>query len=128
MGRARLTPEERRARAKARSAFSFSDAAYQHYDPEKEGFGSPEQWEEIAARLFGKERIEDELHQWRRETSTFQDMSLRTLDLDVLPSTLAGLKSAFRKAMFKAHPDYGGTNQAARAVMTAFSILKRKFV
>jgi hypothetical protein len=34
----------REAKRKTRAAFSFSDAAYQHYDPVTEGYGSVDEW------------------------------------------------------------------------------------
>jgi hypothetical protein len=48
-----LTPEERERRRRERSRHTFSDAAYQHYDPEVEGFGTLNDWERIAEMLFG---------------------------------------------------------------------------
>lgn len=115
MGRPRLTPEEREARRKARARFSFSDAAYKHYDPETEGFGGPDQWEEIAFLLGGgaKPQAKNDL--------------LSVLGLVFPPSSLAELKTAFRAAMMKAHPDKGGSNEAARKVMEAFETLRRQF-
>jgi hypothetical protein len=53
MARPRLTPEERERRRRERSRYTFSDAAYQHYDPEREGYGRPNDWERIAEMLFG---------------------------------------------------------------------------
>jgi DnaJ-class molecular chaperone len=49
---------------------------------------------------------------------------LLRLDLGEIPSSLADLFKAFRRMMFKAHPDYGGANQAAREVMEAYEMLK----
>jgi hypothetical protein len=118
MGRARLTPEEREARRKARSRFTFSNAAYQHYDPETDGFGSPDQWEKIAEQLFGlKLPVPGMLGKY-----------LANLNLSAIPSCLADLTRAFREMMFKVHPDHGGSNAAAREVLEAYAFLKRKFV
>lgn len=115
--RARLTPQEREARRKARAAFSFSDAAYEHYDPDKESFGGPDEWESIARKAFGLKRLKTgPTNKW-----------LDALFLEVMPRTLAELKKAFRAAMFRVHPDYGGTNAQARAVMEAFATLKHNF-
>lgn len=115
MGRKRLTAAEREARRKARSAFTFSDAAYQHYDPDVSGYGRPEQWEQIAERLFG---IGPRLS---------ANKNLAILGLAAPPKTLAELKHAFRAAMMKNHPDHGGTNELARDTMAAFATLKRAF-
>jgi hypothetical protein len=115
--RPRLTPDEREARRKARAAFSFSDQAYRHYDPEKEGFGGPDEWEKIAHKIFGLAKLKTgPINKW-----------LAVLGLDTMPLNLVALKKAFRAAMLKAHPDLGGSNAAARAVMEAFETLKHRY-
>src|SRR4051812_29528114 len=107
MGRPRLTPQEREARRKERARFSFSDASYRHYDPEKDGFGNPNQWEEYARKLFGLKKLQaGPVNKW-----------LVALFLDEMPVNFAALKKAFRAAMFVNHPDYGGSNEAARNTM-----------
>ena len=117
----RLSDAEREARRKARVAFSFSDAAYDHYNPEKEGYGSPDQWEEIARKMFG-------LKKFAKASRSSPNKYLAALYLEIMPVTFEALKDAFRKAMFKSHPDYGGSNEAARDTLEAFAILKRRFV
>lgn len=117
--RARLTPAERDAKRRERARFSFSDAAYRHYNPEKDGFGNADQWEDIARQLFGL--------LGKVDSGPTPNKWLRALYIDEMPTTLAALKSAFRAAMFKSHPDYGGSNETARATMEAFAVLKTKF-
>jgi hypothetical protein len=39
------------SQAQTRAAFSFSDAAYQHYDPATEGYGSVDEWIATAEAL-----------------------------------------------------------------------------
>jgi len=113
MGRPRLTPEERERRRKERSRFTFSDAAYQHYDTAA-GFGSPDEWEKVAELLFGlKKPIAGALGRY-----------LAALGLDALPDSIGALTKAFRTAMFQNHPDHGGTNQAARDTLEAYAFLK----
>lgn len=115
--RVRLTPAEREARRRERSRHSFSDAAYAHYDPAKEGWGTPDSWEEIARKVFGLARLKTgPVNKW-----------LAALYLDTMPASAAELKKAFRAAMFKNHPDYGGTNEAARETMEAYETLQRRF-
>ena len=115
--RARLTPQEREARRRERSRHSFSDAAYAHYDPEKEGWGSPDSWEEIARKVFGLARLKTgPVNKW-----------LAALGLDTMPASLDELKKAFRAAMMIAHPDHGGTNEAALDTMEAYETLRRRF-
>jgi hypothetical protein len=115
MPRPRMSEAERLAKRKARNAFTFSDKAYKHYDPKTEGYGGPDQWETIAEHLFGKVVAHGEFARY-----------LTVLALTVMPSSLAELVSAFRAAMFKAHPDYGGSNADARAVLEAYAVLKKK--
>lgn len=115
--RPRLTPEQREAKRKERARFSFSDASYRHYNPEQDGFGDPDQWEGYARKLFGLQKLKTgPVNKW-----------LVALYLDEMPATFEALKKAFRAAMFKNHPDYGGTNEAARDTMEAFDTLRRKF-
>jgi hypothetical protein len=115
MPRARMSDAERQAKRKARNAFTFSDRAYKHYDPRTEGYGGPDQWETIAEQLFGKVVAHGEFARY-----------LTVLALTVMPSSLAELVTAFRAAMFKAHPDHGGTDAEARAVLEAYAVLKKK--
>jgi hypothetical protein len=121
---ARLDPEERERRRKARVAHSFSDAAYQHYDP-KLGHGSYDEWIRTAESALGSDRVARAPHS--RGSSAKISPDLIALGLLVMPLDLKSLKTAFRKAMFTAHPDHGGTNAAAIAVTEAFHRLARGF-
>jgi len=121
MARVRLTPEEREARRKERARHSFSDAAYKHYDPRVDGYGSAEDWISAAEALaFGCGVLIK-----RKLTGVELDCGL--LYIDELPGTIAELKSAFRAALFKTHPDHGGSNDAVRAVMAAFARLTKHY-
>ena len=102
--------------AKRGNHHSFSDAAYEHYDASVSGYGSPDDWERIAAALFGSASVNDP-----------DEVYLSRLDLAAIPPSLAELTAAFRRTMFRTHPDYGGTNLAARETMEAYAILKSKF-
>jgi hypothetical protein len=116
MGRPRLSPKERETRRKERARFSFSDASYRHYNPEVQGFGDPDQWEDYARKIFGWQHKPIPANKW-----------MAALFLDQMPTTLEALKKAFRAAMFKNHPDYGGSNESARDTMEAFEVLRHKF-
>ena len=124
MPRPRLSPEEREARRKARNEFTFSDAAYRHYDTSK-GYGSPDEWESVARLLFGV--TAERTHRAKGPGEPPRNKWLDALGLDAMPGSLDDLKKAFRAAMFKNHPDYGGSNEAARATMEAFETLKCRF-
>ena len=123
MGRARLTPEEREARRKERARHSFSDAAYSHYDPHAEGYGSTDEWEAAAEAIaagrgtlnFGN----------RGQASPKINPDLVLLYLDKMPENIAGLKRAFRNTMMIVHPDHGGTHADCIAAMKAFERLSK---
>jgi hypothetical protein len=117
--RPRLTPEEREARRKARSAFSFSRAAYEHYDPRKEGYGSAEEWMAAAEALAGGRGT----LRLKPKTGVAADLAL--LFLDDLPADIAGLKKAYRNTLFLVHPDYGGDVEKCKAVVAAFERLTK---
>jgi hypothetical protein len=117
MGR-KLPPGEAERRARERSRKLWAGESYKKYDPMKEGFGRPEDWEKIADALYSGVFVPN------RSPGT-KNPWLIALSLDSLPASLADLTRAFRKAMFTAHPDYGGSNEQARTVLEAYSVLKR---
>lgn len=120
----KLSPEEREKRRKARVARTFSDAAYKKYDPATEGYGSAEQWSAAAeAMANGKgtfARVDGS------KSDSVIAAALSVLGLSAMPD-IAGLKKAFRNAMFIAHPDYGGTDAEAIATMNAYKKLLESF-
>lgn len=121
MGRARLTDAEREERRRARARHSFSDAAYRHYDPGREGYGSADEWvraaEEMAGGFGGFARVAG------KKSGGVRDKNMVVLGLTELPATLAALKAAFRKVLFEVHPDYGGTDAQTIAALAAFKAL-----
>jgi hypothetical protein len=120
--RPRLTPEEKEARRKARNAHTFSDAAYRHYDTSG-GFGSAEEWFRKAGEALGENPCAEILGKGKAET---KDQDLLTLFLTAMPATLAELQTGFRKALFKVHPDHGGTADATIEAFAAFKRLAKK--
>jgi hypothetical protein len=124
MPRRRLTPEEREARRKARNAYTFSEAAYKHYDPRTEGYGSAEEWIRQAESIAsGRGALGATVGP--KKTGVARDLEL--LNLDDLPANIDGLKKAFRNSLFIAHPDYGGTNEQCRDVLAAFERLSKHY-
>lgn len=121
MGRPRLTDEERLARKKARSAHSFSDAAYTHFDPRKVGYGSADEWAAAADALSGGRGT------LKQERRSIHDMDLETLGLEALPITHGDLKKAFRVVLFRVHPDHGGSNEETIRAMSAFERLSKLY-
>jgi hypothetical protein len=122
MARPRLTDEERKARRKARSAYTFSDARFKNrYDPKKEGYGSAEQWIAAAEALINGTIL-------RVGTKRTGNPDLELLGVDELPETMEALKKAYRNAMFIHHPDYGGDVETAKQVNLAFERLGKNYV
>jgi hypothetical protein len=114
-----LSPEERELRRRERVRRSFSEAAYAHYDPRREGYGSAQEWARVAdAFVSGFKVLAD-----RGRGTKSPDMAL--LFLDEMPPTLDRLKTAFRNALFVHHPDHGGTNEACRNALEAFKRLSK---
>lgn len=111
--------------ARARVSFSFSDAAYRHYDT-SEGFGSADEWMAAAEELAsGRSTLRDEPK--ARKRTRYVDPRLRALGLDAMPTDIRGLKRAFREALFRTHPDHGGTSEACREVLSAYEQLVRRY-
>ncbi len=118
MPRPRLTPEEREARRKERSRFTFSDAAYKHYDPRQTGYGSTDEWIAAAEAIAGGATILT-----TKTTSINPDLLI--LNLVDWPATMDGLKRAFRNTLHLVHPDHGGSNEATRDLLAAFGRLSK---
>ena len=121
--RPKMSDAERLAKKKARSAFSFSDAAYVHYNPKVEGYGSSEEWMRMAEALLNSAGIA--FRPAGPDTQLTRD--LRTLNLDELPKSAADLKRAFRNTLFIVHPDHGGTNEATIEAYKAFERLSKQY-
>lgn len=117
MGR-RLPPGEAERRAAERKRAFWAGETHKTYDPKVEGFGSPDEWEQMAFARFG-------MLPPARMGGLTEELVL--LNLAARPTMLAELKSAFRKAMMKAHPDHGGSNEMARRVMEAFAKLAKTY-
>jgi hypothetical protein len=118
----RLTPEERETRRKARAAFSFSDAAYTHYDPKTEGYGSYEEWVNTVEQLLNDKGI---ARPQRNRADTQLERDLATLYLDALPATGAALKTAFRNTLKIVHPDVGGPDASHDRTVEAIKAFER---
>ena len=117
---ARLDPEERARRAKARSQQRWADmrsgAAYKQYDPrDGGGRGSERQWQDTAERIRG---------------GVIQilktDADLETLGLTEMPKDQRGLDRAYRMASRTAHPDGGGSDAKFIALQQAYERLSEK--
>jgi hypothetical protein len=115
----RTTMHEREAKRRARASFSFSDAAYAHYDAGG-GYGSADEWIAAAEALAGGNRG------FYKTVQSRPDPDLTTLMLAEMPPHIDGLKRAFRNLMFLVHPDRpGGSNEACRKALEAFDRLSK---
>jgi hypothetical protein len=120
MGR-RLPPGEAERRAKERARRFWSGETYATYDPTKEGFGSAAEWTAQAESLASGKGTYKRPEGAKSQARISPD--LVTLGITEMPAHVDGLKAAFKKAMFVAHPDHGGTNEAARNLIDAYKRL-----
>jgi hypothetical protein len=123
--RTRLSPEQREARRRARAQFSFSDAAYEHYDT-ADGFGSAEEWFRSADALADALGLGAGAKP-KPTSKSASNPKLRILGLEALPATFDEFKSAFRRAARRAHPDGGGSDETFRAVYAAYEEIVRSY-
>jgi len=95
--------------------FTLSDSSveYKEFSPEQ-----CEEWERAAEQIYKK------LFGLRYSRENI-DSCLAVLGLKVVPDNSTDLTRAFRVAMFKVHPDHGGTDVAARECLEAYAILKK---
>lgn len=90
-------------------------ANYRKYDPSKEGYGNVRDWNSVAD-VMG-------LGEAQGIVAVANMTPLQILGLDVMPTTTAELKTAYRRAAKTVHPDQGGSDKAFRAVNAAYTIL-----
>jgi DnaJ-domain-containing protein 1 len=117
-----------RARArKPRRTFADIDAARQRYNPEAEGYGSPQEWRrEFHARMGWAEA--------RRIVDSGQETPREILGVG-LGATWSEIVSAFRRLAMACHPDRvavtGMTVEAAteqfKRVSAAYVLLEMEF-
>lgn len=120
MPRIKLTDEERFAKKKERSRFSFSEAAYKNrYDASK-GFGSADEWIKAAEALVGGRLVL--MHNVKTANA---DLTL--FGLTELPDSVELLKKAYRNSLFVYHPDHGGSDAQAIAARDAFERLLKNY-
>ncbi len=117
----RVNEAEQDARRRERRRRSFSDAAYRHYNPGLEGFGSVDEWMRKADAILTGRGLKAAFD----TAGTQLQRDLRALHLDAMPGSATDLKRAFRNTLFVVHPDYGGTSAATQAAIEAFERLAR---
>ena len=84
--------------------------------------GTPEQWRDAYEEVMGRAEAEQVLN-----CSNYFDESLKILGLfTTKPLTIDIIKGAYRKLVFKVHPDHGGTDKEFNRVCAAYSYLKNE--
>lgn len=99
---------------------NFSDLfkRYKTYDPQQDGYGSPEQWRSAFNERMGV----------KEARTVLSDASpLAVLGLDAMPATKDELKRAYRRLMMTHHPDRGGDVEKAKQIIAAYTVLENEF-
>jgi hypothetical protein len=89
----------REAKRKTRAASSFSDAAYQHYDPATEGYGSVDEWIAAAEALCSGRGI------YRATKQTGKRINPDLVTLNLTDSTISTWRRGNRYSTSGAAPD-----------------------
>jgi len=121
----------RRSSSGRKSTFDFSGASYPKYNPAEEGYGSPSEWASMFnVRMGFKEAQAHKAKRgWGNDWTVVGDAAGVHIDEK---SIWAEVKSAFRAAATKCHPDrctqHGMTNQEAtekfQDVSAAYAMLE----
>lgn len=117
--RTRLTPEERDARIAARKAATWGGETRLKYNPDVEGYGSPEQWQRIFNQTMG-------LDEARKACGSDSPRSILEV---AMSATWDEIKRAYRKLAMKFHPDLNPAVDPAkfRKIQGAYEILEAEF-
>jgi len=103
----------------AKKSFSDIFSKYKHYDPDKEGYGSVDQWSSAFDTRMGMEEATRRVG---------KDDPLFVLGLTSLPGTLEALRSVFRKLMLKnqeAHRQNASVEaqEVVKRIIAAYTVL-----
>lgn len=115
----------RTATAKPKRSFKDLFASYKTYDPETEGFGTPEQWKSAF-----RERVSI-----GEARETLRDKSPRGILGVSATATWAEITKAFRKRIIEVHPDRisvtglspAEAHRLSKEVVAAYSLLAAEF-
>ena len=92
---------------------------YNTYDVKTEGFGTPSSWKSAFNERMGYEEATDFLRSAKNEIPFAVEMRAA--------KTLAELKSIYRTAMKRHHPDVGGDTEIAKSIVALYTVLKENF-
>jgi hypothetical protein len=111
--------------------FTFTDGAYDHYDPWREGFGSESQWyqqaEQWARGRRYRQRDDFFTNPEPRTAYDRRQADLKLLGLSSLPELAKDLVKAMRKRAMETHPDHGGNPEEFRAMYDAYERLRKNY-
>jgi hypothetical protein len=87
--------------------------------------GSPERWRSAYEEVMGEAEAAEILDESDAYTGGRRMKSFVILEIDITTFTLTEelVKTAYRKMVFKVHPDHGGTAEAFKVVHAAYSHL-----
>jgi DnaJ-domain-containing protein 1 len=113
--------------ASARKKRPFKLDSRDHYDPDTEGFGHPDQWKAAFNERMGFEEAQ--------RVVRAQSRSPRQILGVGLAATWAEIGKAYRKKVVECHPDRIATtgmtaeeaHEALKRVNAAYSVLAREF-
>jgi DnaJ-domain-containing protein 1 len=125
------------ARQRGANKMGFAEG-YKQYNPRKQGYGTPTQWQEALYERMGFEqaqRVKQDAQQrgtWRPEHRIIADAAGVVLGENSLWNEI---KTAFRKAAMNTHPDRATVNnlskqeaeQKFQEVQAAYAILERRY-
>lgn len=122
-GRSRLRPGEAERRKAERARRTWEGVTHGTYNPAVEGFGSVDDWIAVAeAATQGRGAFKRPAAKQRSDHP-----DLKWFDLLTMPTDVAELKSAYRRACLKYHPDTGGNAGAFHGMLQAFKRLLQSY-
>lgn len=92
-------------------------SGYKKYNPQEEGFGTPESWRGAFFERLGFDKAIEVL-------GADDPLVLFGLGRD---ATWSDVLSAYRRLAREHHPDLGGSKEAMQKINAAFEVLERRF-
>jgi hypothetical protein len=109
-------PRAKKPKLSFAERYAKQQEKYGTYDTSN-GFGTPKDWKSAFEQtVFSAAELEELLG---------QDDPLHIMGFTEMPDKDA-LRKAYGKLMFKNHPDYGGSEDAAKRIIAAYQTLKAR--